>query len=212
VRKSQETHLITNDEKEKWIEDYAEIETTVATKWVEDAETAIDQEQDDMRNAEKAELTTTKPETTFQEMLNTIRDSLSDLASSDNGKDGEDEDDDEEDAAGGKLSEDDETGWVMGTICKTVQHRMERFREKQTKLAKLTHPSSGDAADYFPERDKEYGTTDLKVLAVVQHETADDAASSVPKISCKPLETLDSIPGILQMPQVSSWPGSSRWG
>jgi len=53
-------------------------------------------------------------------MSNTIGDSLSDLASSENGEDGEDEDDDEEDPAGGKFSEDDEPGWVMGTISKTV--------------------------------------------------------------------------------------------
>ena len=42
-------------------------------------------------------LTTVQPETTFQEMLNAIRDSLSDLASSDDGEIGEDEEDDEED-------------------------------------------------------------------------------------------------------------------
>jgi len=58
-------------------------------------------------------------------MLNAIGDSLSDLASSDDEQDGEDEEDDEEDTELGKLSDDDEPGWVMGTITKTVQHRME---------------------------------------------------------------------------------------
>jgi len=48
-----------------------------------------------------------------------IRDSLSDLASSDNGEDGEDEDDEETEQ--GQLREDDEPGWVMGTIMKTVE-------------------------------------------------------------------------------------------
>jgi hypothetical protein len=43
-------------------------------------------------------------------MLNAIRDSLSDLASSEDEEDGEDEDDDEEDTGHGKLSEDDEPG------------------------------------------------------------------------------------------------------
>jgi len=125
----------------------------VARKRVEDAETAIKQGQDDMRNAEKAGLTTTKPETTFEEMLNAIGDSLSDLARSDDEDDGEDEDDKEEDPAGGKLREDDEPGWVMGTISKTVQYRMECFRRKQMKLDKLTQCGWGDAADYFRERD-----------------------------------------------------------
>jgi hypothetical protein len=41
-----------------------------------------------MRNAEKAGMTTTKPETSFDEMLDTIRDSLSQLAGSGNGEDG----------------------------------------------------------------------------------------------------------------------------
>jgi len=84
-----------------------------------------------MRNAEKAELTTTKPETTFQEKLNAIGDILSDLGSSDDEEDGEDEDDEEEDPVGGKLTKDDKPGWVMGTICKTVQYRMEHDRQKQ---------------------------------------------------------------------------------
>ena len=39
-----------------------------------------------MRNVEKAGLATGNLQTTFKEMLNTIGDSRSDLASSDNGK------------------------------------------------------------------------------------------------------------------------------
>jgi len=57
-----------------------------------------------MSYAQMAGLTTTNPETTFQEMLNPIGDSLSDLASSDDKEDGEDEDDDWEDPVAGKLS------------------------------------------------------------------------------------------------------------
>jgi len=110
-------------------------------------------EQDDMGNAEQAGLTTTKPETTIEEMLNAIGDSLNNLASSNNGEDGEDEDDDEEDSAGSKLSKDDEPGWVMGTISKPVQHRMEHVRHMQIKLDELTQPGWGDTAVYFSERD-----------------------------------------------------------
>jgi hypothetical protein len=47
-------------------------------------------------------------------MLVAFGDSLSDLASSVDGEDGEDEHDEETEQ--GKLSEDDEPGWVMGTI------------------------------------------------------------------------------------------------
>jgi len=54
-------------------------------------------EQEDMQNAEHARWTTRKPEKTYMEMLNAIRESLSNLASSDNEEDGEDETDDKED-------------------------------------------------------------------------------------------------------------------
>jgi len=204
------THFISNEEKEKWITDYVERETTVARKRVEDAVTAIKQKQDDMRNAEKVGLTTTKPETTFEEMLNTIGDGLSDLASCDDEGDGEDEDDHEEDCAGGKLSEDDKPSWVMCTISKMVHYRMERFLQKQMKPDELTQPGWGDTAYYFHERDKKYGTTELKVPAVLQPQTADDAVSSVLTTFSEPLETLDSIAGELNMLQVTSRPGSSH--
>jgi len=111
---------------------------------------------------------------------------------------------------GGNLSEDDEPGWVMGTISKMVQYRMQRVRQKQMKLEELTQPGWGDAADYFYERDKMYGTTELKVPAVVQPQRADDAALSVPTTSSEPLETLDRVHRKLQMPQVSSRPVSSH--
>ena len=190
-----------------------ERETAVATKRVENRETAIKQEQDDMRNAEKAGLTTTKPETTFEEIVNAIGDSLSDLARSDDEEeDGEDTDNEEDDPAGGKLSEDDEPSWVKSTISKTVQYRIECFRQKQMKLDELMQPGWGEAADYFLERDKKYRTTELKVLAVVQSHTADDAAPSVPTTFGEPMETLDSVPGKLQTPQVSSRPGSRYIG
>jgi len=119
AEKWRETHFLSNEEKEKWIEDFVERETAGARKRVEDAEAAVQQERDDMTHAELAGLTSRKPEKTFEEMLIAIGDSLSDLACSDDGEDGEDEDDEE--TVMGKLSEDDEPGWVMGTITQTVQ-------------------------------------------------------------------------------------------
>ena len=86
-----------------------ERETAVARMRAEDAETAMKQVQEEMRNAENAGLTTTKPEPTFEEMLNAIGDSLSDLARFEYGEDGEDEDDDENHPELSKRSRDDET-------------------------------------------------------------------------------------------------------
>ena len=71
-------------------------ETAAARKRVEDAKAAIKQEQEEMRTAENAGLTTTKPERLFEEMLNAIGDGLRDHARSDDGEDGADEDDNEE--------------------------------------------------------------------------------------------------------------------
>jgi len=76
-------------------------------------------------------------------MLNAIGDSMTNLANSEDEEDGEDEDDDKENTELGKLSEDDEPGWVMGTISKMVQHRMESFRQRQMRFDKLTQPGWG---------------------------------------------------------------------
>jgi len=149
AEKRRETHFLSNEEKETWIEDFVERETSGARKRVEDAEAAVQQEQDDMTHAELAGLTPRQPDKLLEEMLIAIRDSLSDLASSDDGEDGEDEDDKETEK--GKLSEDDEPGWVMGTITKMEQQRMERFRQKQMQFDELTQPGWEDAADYFRE-------------------------------------------------------------
>ena len=69
----------------------------MARKWVQDAETAIMQEQADMRKAEKAASATRRPEKTFAEMLYAIGFIQSNLASSDNEEVREDEADDEQD-------------------------------------------------------------------------------------------------------------------
>jgi hypothetical protein len=61
-------------------------------------------------------------------MMVVIRDCLSHLSSYSDGVDGEDEDDEE--THWGQLSEDDEPGWVMGTIIKMVQQHMETYWQK----------------------------------------------------------------------------------
>ena len=70
--------------REKWIEDNLERETAVARKRIQVAETAIIEELNDMTTAEIVGETTREPETTFEQMLNAIGDSLSDHASSGN--------------------------------------------------------------------------------------------------------------------------------
>ena len=202
--KSRETNFSSNEEKDKWIEDYVDRETSEARKLVHDADTAIMQEQDHMGNVEKAQSTTTRPETTLEEMLNAIGDSLSDLASSEIEMDGEDVDDDEEDTELGKLSEDDDPGWVMGNISKTVQHRMESVWQTQMRLDELTQQEWRDVADYFREIDMKYGTTGLKVPAVVKPQTDTTAATPSPTTFGECMQVVDIVPRRSQMQQVMS--------
>ena len=63
AEKRQEMHfVVSNEEKEKWIEDFVKGETTVARKLVQVVETVIMQEHKDMSTAENAGATTSKPE------------------------------------------------------------------------------------------------------------------------------------------------------
>jgi len=145
AEKRRETHFLSDQDKEHWIEHYVEREITGARHWVEDAEEAVQREQEDTRKAENIGLKNRELEKTFREMMVAIGDSLSDLGSSDHGEEGEDMDDQETEQ--GQLSEDDEHGWVIGTITKTVQQCLERFRQKQKKLDELTQPWWEDEAD-----------------------------------------------------------------
>ena len=78
------------------------------------------------------------------------------------------------------------------------------------KLDELTQPGWEDAADYFSERDKKYGTSELSVPAVVQPQTNDDAPASSPTTFGEVMESLDIFPGISQRPQGTSRPASSH--
>ena len=84
----------------------------------------------------------------------------------------------------------------MGTITKTVQQRMERFRQKQMKFDELTQPGWEDAADFFCERDEKSGTTKLRVPAVVQQRTNDDDTPHPLTTFAEPMESHDIVPGI----------------
>ena len=71
----------------KWIQDYVEREAGVARKRVQDAESAIMQALEDIINAEQEPSITRKPAKSLQGMLYAIRESLSNLASSDDEED-----------------------------------------------------------------------------------------------------------------------------
>jgi len=147
AEKTRETHFECNEEKENWIEDLVEWETAVARKRVENTESAIKKEQDDMINADNVGFPTREPETTIEEIMILIGDSMSNLASSDDEVDWHDEE--EESTELGELSEHDEPSWVVGTISNTVERHMERFLPTEMMLDELTHLGQGEMAVYF---------------------------------------------------------------
>jgi len=68
VEKWWEMHFLSNEEIEKWIEDYVERETAVGRQRVQDAEIAIMQWLRDMNTAESMGTTTRQPETMIKEI------------------------------------------------------------------------------------------------------------------------------------------------
>jgi hypothetical protein len=98
----------------------------------------------------------------------------------------------------------------MGTITNPVQQHIKRFRQKQIKLAKLTQLGWEDAADCFKERDNKYEPSELRVLAVVQPQTGNEAAAPALTLLGELTECLKIVLEILQMPQGTSQAGCSH--
>ena len=205
MEKWQEAHCLSNADQEHWIHHPLDRDTAGARKRVEDAETAIKQEQEDTRNAEDVGLTPRQSEKMIEKMFDGIRDSLRDLARSDDEEARGDQHDEDTELC--KLSKDDKPGWVIATIMKTVQQRMGKFQKKQMKLWELTKLGWGDNADYFRESDQIHRTAKLSVPASIKLQMDEVSAALAPTTFGQRMETLDIILVISQMPQ-----GTSRWG
>jgi hypothetical protein len=93
AEKQPETKFLSNNEKRIWIEDVVERETAGVRERVEVTKAEMRLDQDDTEAAETARLTFRDAEKTFHKGRVAIRDCLSDVASSEDGKDGEDDDD-----------------------------------------------------------------------------------------------------------------------
>jgi hypothetical protein len=96
--------------------------------------TAITQEQEDRRHAEKAGLRTTKLQKTSAEIFNAIAEGWSNPANSADEEDCGNEEDNDNTIELGNMGEDDAAGWVMGTISKIGQQHISRFWLKQRRL------------------------------------------------------------------------------
>jgi hypothetical protein len=103
-------HFLSQEDSEEWIMDDVERVTAVARMQVQDAETPIMQKQEAMANVEHGRSTNTKHEIPSERMVDAIGVRLSDLAYSEDEKDGEYDDDDDEDPEHGNLSDRDKPG------------------------------------------------------------------------------------------------------
>jgi hypothetical protein len=147
AEKQCEIHILSNEEKEKCTNHSVGRQTAVARMQIEDAEAAISKEQENTDTTEIVGLMTREPEKMFHKLMVAIRESLSDIASSEDRDNVEEKDDEQTEQ--GKLSEDDELGWVMGTISKTVEQCMEWFQEKRMRQDELIKPGWEDATYNF---------------------------------------------------------------
>jgi hypothetical protein len=78
---------------------------------------------------------------------------------------------------------------------------MERFGQKQMKLDELTQPGWEHSADYFGERDKKHGISELRVPANVQPQLDDNVVPPALATIGELVECLDIVPGISQILQ-----------
>jgi len=127
-------------------------------------------------------------------MLNAIRESLSGLPCLYNEEVTEDEEDNMEDLGLSKLGDDDEPGWVMGTISRPDQHYIESYLQNLIQLDELTTPEWGEASNYCLERYMRFSMANCKVPRVIHVQTDDYAADSAFRALGELLETVDIVP------------------
>jgi len=82
----------------------------------------------------------------------------------------------------------------MGTISKTVQHRMESVWQWQIRLDELTQLGQGKAADYVNDRVMKYGTAQLQDSTVVKPQTDKTAAAQSRTTLGEDMQTPDVVP------------------
>jgi hypothetical protein len=92
----------------------------------------------------------------------------------------------------------------MGTISKTVQHRMKSFRPTQMTLDQLTQQRWWDVANYLYQRGMKYGTAKLKVAVVVKPQIDTTAATPSPTPFAEHMQILHIVHGQFQMLAVMS--------
>lgn len=139
------------------------------------------------------------PKNSFEEILIAIEACLSNLAILDDKEDVDVKADDRNGSELGKLSENDEPGWVMGTLSKEVPQSMETYLVMEIWHDELTQLRWWDMADYFPYRDMKCWMAALKLLPIVISLADKVAATPGTTKFVKLIVTVDNVPGKSQM-------------
>jgi hypothetical protein len=158
---------LSEEEKQKWIDDYVHSETAKARERLAKAEEAVQEEM----ATDIGGLASLKRKQIFDEMLKAIGESIDDVVASDEDEDEDDDDDDDEEGEGEEdddaiSGEEDEPGAAIGTLPKAIEVRLQGFRMKRMKLDELTRPGWPDAAEYFRKRDEKYGVAESVIPTV----------------------------------------------
>jgi len=98
--------------------------------------------------------------------------------------------------------------WAQSpTQCSTTRRA---FWQQLMRLEELMQPGWGDVVDNFSQSDMNYRMAELMVAAVVKPQTQSTAATPSPTTFEELMQTLDTIPGLLQMPHGTSRQGSGQ--
>jgi hypothetical protein len=109
--------------------------------------TATMQQHDVIRNAAKVRSTTRRHNKISEKVMNVIRDSVSNLAISDDEVISEEAQQAQADTQFGNLSKEDKCGWLLGTIPQMVKHRKQSFHCHQMRLDDLNQKKWGGASE-----------------------------------------------------------------
>jgi hypothetical protein len=179
--KMKEIQGMSEDQREKWIENYVERETQVARQRVEAADAAVNE---DMENEYGAPPAVRTKKRTFEELLALVGDDLDNVVPSDDDDDDDDEEEPDEDEDEKEWADDDD--FVPGQMDKTTMAEIAAARARTSRIFELTKEGYAEAEAFWRKRDEEVGVDTLKHgrLPVPRSETekSDEMEAASPPI------------------------------
>jgi hypothetical protein len=176
---------MSEDQREKWIENYVERETQVARQRVEAADAAVNEDMEREYVPGAMPSASTKKRT-FEELLALVGDDLDNVVPSDDDDD-DDEEEPDEDEDEKEWADDDD--FVPGQMDKTTMAEIAAARARTSRMFELTKEGYAEAEAFWRKRDEEVGVDTLKhgSLPVPSAETDNDDEREADKIHAQPI-------------------------